>query len=104
VGGVRDIQAEDEAAAAFGLRIERDTAEVAIDVWPDNLAVVDVFVGMSTQWHRDLDGNRRGLRYEVLPWVLRMAGVARADWPDVHAGIGVMERETLRLWREKAHE
>lgn len=59
-----------------------------------------VFSQCMTQWQVGPAG-LVGLRYEVLPFMLRLAGVPRARWPEVVADIQTLEIESLRLLREK---
>jgi hypothetical protein len=49
---------------------------------------------MGTQW-RVGAGGATGLDYGVLPVVLRLSGVPRAEWPDVFDGLRIMEEAAL---------
>jgi hypothetical protein len=42
-----------------------------------------------------------GLRYEALPMLRDALGIPPEEWPAVLADLQVLERESLRLWREK---
>ena len=55
---------------------------------------------MLTQWNAGPAG-AIGLRYEAMPFALELEQVQRSDWPDVTADVQVLERETMRIWREK---
>jgi len=83
--------------AAFGLTAN-DIA--AIDVWPDNLPAVNVFVAMATQWRTGMSGPV-GLDYSALPAVLRLTGAPRGTWPQTFEDIRVMEAEALKVMGEQ---
>lgn len=68
------------------------------EVWPDNVAPVNVFVAMSTQW-RVGPGGATGLDYGVLPQVMRMVGVAAKDRADIFNDVRTMEAEALEMMR-----
>ena len=65
-----------------------------VDVWPDNLQAVNVFVAMGSQWRAGMAGPT-GLDYASLPVVMRMQGIKRADWPQVFDEVRVLENEAL---------
>ena len=88
-------------AAAFGLTVE-EASGPPVEVWPDNLRAVNAFVGMSTQWRVGMNG-ATGLDYGVVPTVLRLAGVPRAEWAEVFDGLRAMEDEALKTMRETRH-
>ena len=69
-------------------------------IWPDNLASVNVFIAMSTQWRTGMSG-ATGLDYGALPAVLRMTSVPRAEWPEVFESIRVLEDAALEVMRRK---
>ncbi len=69
-------------------------------MWPDNWAAVRVLLRAMTQWNVGMAG-AVGLRYEVLPFLLRLEAVPRQEWQQVVTGVQVMEAECLRLRREK---
>lgn len=70
----------------------------SVEVWPDNLQEVEVFLAMATQWRAGFNG-ATGLDYGVLPAVLRLTSVPRARWPDVFESIRVMEDCALETMR-----
>jgi hypothetical protein len=72
----------------------------AAELWPDNLNTVNTFLSMSTQWRAGGVG-LVGLDYNVLPTVLRLTGVPRAEWPEVFNGIAIMESAALQEMRSK---
>jgi hypothetical protein len=71
-----------------------------IGVWPENIAIVDAFVAMRTQWRISHYG-ATGLDYGVLPVVLEMVGVPKGEWADVFEGIRVMESIELEHLRRR---
>jgi hypothetical protein len=44
----------------------------ALWIWPQNHAAFKLFVGLQTQWHRDSNGQLKGLRYEAADVLLRL--------------------------------
>jgi hypothetical protein len=92
--GAPDAAEQQAAAQAFGLALEMP-APAAVPVWPDCWAAVQCFCGMATQWRMGVNG-ATGLDYAVLPVVLRLQRVPRADWAEVFEGLRVMEAEALR--------
>lgn len=86
-------------AAVFGLTLEEASGPPVI-VWPDNLPAVNAFIAMSTQWRIGMNG-ATGLDYGVIPTVLRLASIARPDWPDTFDALRILEDEALKVIREK---
>ena len=74
-----------------------------LGVWPEHWDAVLAFMALGTQWNVGMAGPI-GLRYEVIPIVLRMQGVRRQDWPHVFECIRVMEGEALRFFAERRAE
>lgn len=73
-----------------------------VEVFPDNLTTVNVFIAMSTQWRTaGMDGVRTGLDYAALPGVLRLMSVKRSEWTEVFEGVRVMEEVALSKLREQ---
>jgi len=81
--------------AAFGLTLG-DLEEQNVGIFPDNVTAVGIFVSLQTQW-RTGAGGPTGLDYGVLPSVLRLQGVPRAEWPDTFDCIRTLEAEALRV-------
>lgn len=50
---------------------------------------------MSSQWRMGASGPI-GLDYTPMPFVLRMKGAARADWPDLFEQVRVMEKAAVQ--------
>jgi hypothetical protein len=72
--------------------------EQVVGLWQENVAVVEVFADMLTQWNVGGAGVV-GLRYESLPLLLDLRAVPAADRPDLVAGLRVMERAALEHFR-----
>ena len=66
-------------AAFFGLvpTAEADVQPDAVcEVWPENMAVLEVFLRLSTQWRHDpMSGTTLGLDYPAVDTVLRHSGL-----------------------------
>lgn len=75
-------------------------AAPAFEVWPEHERAVAVFVRLLTQWQVGLAGPI-GLRYEVLPVVLRLLAVPRPEWASLFDDIRVMESEALKVFAER---
>lgn len=90
--------ATEQEAAHWGLTLQEAAEAETCWVWPDNWPIVEAFEAMTTQWRVGMRG-ATGLDYAVLPVVLRMRGIARADWPDTFYGIRVMESAALDVIR-----
>lgn len=71
-----------------------------VGIFPDNLDAVDVFITMDTQWSVGFSG-RTGLDYSKLPFVMRMAGIERKEWPRIFDSVRVMERAALEHLNKK---
>lgn len=85
--------------AAFGFRPE-DMGSDEFEIWPDNWLPVEVFISMGTQWRTGM-GGATGLDYGVLPDVMRLRGVPKADRAEVFDWVRLMEGEALSQMREK---
>jgi len=99
VGGHDDGRETAEALAAMGFRTETRPGDADLELWSDNVATMEVFGDMLTQWNVG-PGGVVGLRYEALPMLMRLHGVAAADRRDVFRGVRVMERAALGVFRE----
>ena len=72
----------------------------AVEVWPDNVLAVAVFVSMGTQW-RCAGSGPYGLDYNVLPTVMRYVGVKAEDEQEVFDDLRVLEDAALGKMQEK---
>lgn len=71
------------------------------EVWPCNLQTVTTFMGLATQWRSAPMGGVTGMDYSAItPTVLRGLGVAWREWPEVFAGLRVMESAALEAFSE----
>lgn len=70
-----------------------------VEIWPDNIAAVNVFISMSTQWRVGMNGPI-GLDYNAMTFVMRTAGVTKAERADVFDGIRIMEDVALETMRK----
>lgn len=84
----------DEELASFGFTAADFDAENSVEIWPDNYTAVMAFVALGTQWRDGMNG-ATGLDYSAIPFVLRMRGVPRDEWPEVFEQIRIMEHEAL---------
>jgi hypothetical protein len=80
--------------------------ENTIEVEPENVNAVRVFLAMRTQWQRIAIGGGlksalmlTGLRYEVLPVLAGALGITIGEC-ELHA-LQIMEREAIRIDNER---
>lgn len=71
-----------------------------VELWPDNLIPVNVFIAMATQW-RVGPGGPYGLDYNTLPAVMDMLGVPAEERADVFDAIREMEDAALEEMRKE---
>jgi hypothetical protein len=74
--------------------------EIAVNVWPENVAVLNVFLSMWTQWRVGFSGPY-GLDYAALPAVMDITNVPTVDRADIFESLRVMEREAISLMNRK---
>lgn len=79
---------------AWGFSASDFIEEEAIQVWPENVTTVRVFLAMRTQWRTGPMG-RTGLDYGVLPEVWRRLKVPTGERDEAFALLGVMELAAL---------
>ncbi|WP_275895179.1 DUF1799 domain-containing protein [Thermomonas haemolytica] len=70
--------------------------EPEIELWPECMPSVEVFLACATQWRLDAAGNPLGMDYPALEAVMRMLGTA--DVRQTFADVQVMEAEVLRVF------
>jgi hypothetical protein len=70
-----------------------------VEVWPDNIPTISVFIAMSTQWRVGMAG-ATGLDYGALPAVMRLTGISAADRAEVFEGVRTMEDAALTKMHE----
>lgn len=83
----------------FGLTVE-EASGPPVEIFPDNLATVNVFIAMSTQWRYGF-GGPTGLDYSGLAFVMDMVGVIPIDRPEVFDGVRTMEDAALEHMSKK---
>jgi hypothetical protein len=71
-----------------------------VEIWPDNLPAVNVFIAMQTQWRVGM-GGATGLDYGVLPSVMRLTGIPRREHQEVFQSIRILEDAALEQMRKK---
>lgn len=79
--------------AAFGLEAD-DVRPGDVEVWPDNVEIVDVFAHLYTQWRIGARGPI-GLDYTAIPAVLQLLQIPANRHAEVFAGIRIMENTAL---------
>lgn len=82
------------------LSMRRQIEEQKVDVFPENVAPLQVFCALLTQWRVGMSG-ATGLDYAVLPAVLDLCGIKKKRRPDVFDALRVLEGEALRIWAAK---
>lgn len=82
-------------AARFGLTVEEASGS-PIDVWPEHLAVCNLFIALTTQWRVGMAG-ATGLDYAALPAVMSLHGIPRKDRLEVFEDLRVLERAVLDM-------
>lgn len=97
---IYEKQASEAELAIVGLSLD-DLDGGCVDVWPENVPALNLLIAMSTQWRSGMNGPT-GLDYAALPAVLRMQGIARADWPDLFDCLRVMESEAMKVMGERS--
>lgn len=87
----------EEEASAFGLTLE-EASGPPVEVWPDNMPSVQVFLDLATQWSRaGMAGVRCGLNYAAIPPVFSIRGIPKKHWPGIFDDIRVMEDAVLSM-------
>ncbi len=70
----------------------------AVELWPENVASVDLFLAVETQWHRaGMDGSHTGLDYAGVAAAMQLRG----DPPRLFDDIQIMEREFLAIMSQQ---
>lgn len=88
-------------AAAFGLTVE-EASGPPVEVWPDNMGSVDVFIDLMTQWRRvGMTGAATGLDYTALPAVFAIRGIPKKRQSPIFDDIQVMEAAALEVLNKK---
>ncbi len=72
----------------------------AVEVWPDNVAAVNLFISLSTQWRVGPAGVT-GLDYNTLPIVMRLQAIPRREQADAFECVRVLEEAAMLALRTK---
>lgn len=103
IDGGRSAAESAAAASALGLQNTGVVEPEVLEVWPEHWPAVRLFSAMGTQWSVGMAGPT-GLRYEAIPFILRMQGVAEDQWLEVFDGLRTMEAEALRYFAERREQ
>lgn len=74
--------------------MEREDVEQTVQVWEENLPIVDLFARLGTQWRTGFAGPT-GLDYTAVLALMRAQRVGRDEFEDFFAGVQAMERAAL---------
>jgi hypothetical protein len=85
-------------AGELGLTLEEAQGE-GVEVWPDNIDVVNVFISLSTQWRVGAAGPV-GLDYNVIPFVFSSHGIKRQERIKTLNDLRIMEDSALETMRK----
>lgn len=86
----------------FGLTME-EACGPPVEVWPDNVEALNVFIAMATQW-RTSYGGAIGLDYNALPVVFDLVRVAQDARADVFDDLRILEDAALEQMRANNKE
>ena len=100
VGGHDDGTEQAAALAAMGLKADAPLVEDKLELWSDNVAAVEIFGDMLTQWNVG-PGGLVGLRYEALPNLPRYARIPDAEKQSLFDDLRVMERAAITEMRKE---
>lgn len=79
-----------------------DVDAPAVEVWPEHMPAVQVFLRCGTQWRTSMAGYV-GLDYNVAFRLLDRVAGSPDEWDDMLDCIRVMESEALRVIREASN-
>jgi hypothetical protein len=99
--GWDDTRTTTAALAAFGLQAAAPATPEFLAIWPENWSALQVFKRMLTQLATTAAGGVIGLRYESLPFVMRVCGVKRSDWSETMDCIQIMERRLIEIMNDR---
>lgn len=95
-GGIKDEAAGD--LAAFGAPDEivaANTNDDRLEIWPENVDTVSIFLRLSTQWVVGGMGGIVGLNYQAVEAVFNILDIE--DRAEIFAGLQIMERAALAV-------
>lgn len=90
-----------KAAALEWIRENDPQAIQDFAIWRCNRRVLDIFMGLKTQWRRHPLGGVCGLEYSALPAYFQMRGIRRGEWPEIFDAIQVMECAALEVLNQR---
>ena len=94
------LEAIDQAVAA------EEARDPPFEVHDDNERIVELFLALGTQWRVvavPMGGIvRQGIEYSAVEPALRMLGTKRNEWPEIFAGLRIMEDAALAVLNAKA--
>lgn len=67
-----------------------------VEVWPDNLAAVNLFITLGTQWRVGMAG-AVGLDYNVLYRKMDRLNLSAAEYDALEEDVQVLEAEALQI-------
>lgn len=86
------------AARAFGLAVETTSQDV--EVWPECVASVELFLALATQWRIEpMSGAVLGLDYAAARAAMDMMGID--DRRQAFEDLRIMEAEVIRITQER---
>lgn len=72
--------------------------EQLLPLWADNAAAVTLFGRCCTQWnYAGMGGVPTGLRYEALPFLMRLQGVPRDEQQELVDCLQIMEVHAMKV-------
>lgn len=70
-----------------------------VEVWPDNLAAVNLFITLGTQWRVGMAG-AVGLDYNVLYRKMDRLNLSAAEYDALEEDVQVLEAEALQIMQQ----
>ena len=96
-----DSGPSDKELAAIGLKREDVTNNEVIDVYPENLLPMQVFIDCVRQWRIGMSG-ATGLDYAALPFLFDLHSIKKKKQKDVFECLRIMEDEALAKMNDKS--
>jgi hypothetical protein len=86
-------------AAAFGLTVE-EASGPPVEVWPDNVDAINLFLSIATQWRTGMAG-ATGLDYNVLYHKMDRMKLSDERYDELEQEIRVIEDAALDAMRKE---
>ena len=80
-----------------------EAAGPPVEIWPDNVDAVNVFIDMSTQWRVGVAG-ATGLDYGVIEKVMQLGGIRKKHRREVFEAVRIMESAAIRFRQTEKDE